>query len=96
VREQRVDAQAARRAGLQARRERIAAAKVRVDAATSEWIRADARHARLRSEDAPARELRRARQQLDGALDALRVARERLDDARAPRRRDLTIDRRVG
>jgi hypothetical protein len=87
VREQRVDAQAARRAGMAARNARIARARGELAAARRAWIRSDALLAALIAADAAPPKVAGARADRSQALRAVEAAEALLADARAPRAR---------
>lgn len=86
VREQSVDGQAARRAGLAARRDRIAGAEAQLEAARGPYRRAESRLIRLQRNGAPEREIVKAREALLATVPGVARAKQLVADARAPRR----------
>lgn len=86
VREQSVDAVAARTAGVRARNARVAAARADLAAARRQWIRDDAALAALKFAGASQKRIGRARARAAASLAAIAVAAARLDEAKAPRR----------
>lgn len=86
VREQSVDAQAARKAGLAARRARIARAEAQLQAARVLYRRAESRLIRLQRSGATAAEVAKARTTLLATVPGVAQAQDLVADARAPRR----------
>ncbi len=87
MREQSVDARAARLQEGRARKtQRVAAAKSVRDAARRMWIRSDSLLSALVAADAAPAKVARARAKRNEHLAALTAAEQRLEHARAPRR----------